>query len=54
MFIKAKETQDSMADSIKKLESTVDTLQTRLARLLGEFTASQAKLKQRLTKLETR
>lgn len=54
MFIKAKETQDSMVDSIKKLEVTVDTLQTRLARLLGEYTASQAKLKQRLTKLESR
>ncbi|XP_018566645.1 cyclic nucleotide-gated cation channel subunit A isoform X1 [Anoplophora glabripennis] len=53
-FRKARETQDSMADSIKKLESTVETLQTRLARLLAEFTASQAKLKQRLTKVETR
>lgn len=54
VFVKAKETQDSMVDSIKKLESTVETLQTRLARLLAEFTASQAKLKQRLTRIESR
>ncbi|CAH1170272.1 unnamed protein product [Phaedon cochleariae] len=53
-FKNAKETQESMADSIKKLESTVETLQTRLARFLAEFTASQAKLKQRLTKVESR
>lgn len=54
MFLKARETQDSMVDSIKKLEGAVETLQMRLARLLAEFTASQAKLKQRLTKIETR
>ncbi|KAJ8975657.1 hypothetical protein NQ317_000997, partial [Molorchus minor] len=53
-FQRAKETQDSMVDSIKNLESTMENLQTRLARLIGEFSASQAKLKQRLTKLETR
>lgn len=41
-----------MTDSIKRLESTVENLQTRLARLLAEFTASQAKLKQRLTRVE--
>lgn len=54
VFIKAKETQDSVLDSIKKLENTVEILQTRLARLLAEFSASQAKLKQRLTRLELR
>ncbi|KAG5892932.1 hypothetical protein JTB14_006245 [Gonioctena quinquepunctata] len=53
-FQNARETQVSMVDSIKKLESIVETLQTRLARFLAEFTASQAKLKQRLTKVETR
>ncbi|XP_019872466.1 cyclic nucleotide-gated cation channel subunit A [Aethina tumida] len=52
VFKKARETQDSMADSIKKLENTVDVLQNRLARLLAEFSASQAKIKQRLTKIE--
>lgn len=50
----ARDAQDSMFDSIKKLETSVETLQTRLARLLAEFTASQAKLKQRLTKVELR
>lgn len=54
VFRKARDTQDSMADSIKRLETTVETLQTRLARLLGEFTSTQAKLKQRLTKVESR
>ncbi|KAJ8950131.1 hypothetical protein NQ314_007984 [Rhamnusium bicolor] len=53
-FRKARETQDSMADSITKLVSKVEILQTRFARLLAEFTASQAKLKQRLTRVETR
>ncbi|CAH1099935.1 unnamed protein product [Psylliodes chrysocephalus] len=53
-FRNAKDTQESMNDSIKKLESTVETLQIRLARLLAEFTASQAKIKQRLTRVETR
>ncbi|XP_050506561.1 cyclic nucleotide-gated cation channel subunit A isoform X3 [Diabrotica virgifera virgifera] len=53
-FRNAKDTQESMSDSIKKLESTVETLQIRLARLLAEFTASQAKIKQRLTKVETK
>ena len=53
-FTRARETHDSMADSIKKLEFTVENLQMRLARLLAEFTASQAKLKQRLTRVELR
>ncbi|CAH0545860.1 unnamed protein product [Brassicogethes aeneus] len=53
VFKKARETQDSMADSIRKLENTVDILQNRLARLLAEYSASQAKIKQRLTKVET-
>lgn len=54
LFKKARETQDSMTDSIKKLENSVEALQMRLARLLAEFTASQAKLKQRLTRVELR
>lgn len=51
-FTKARETRESMSDSIKRLEGTVENLQTRFARLLAEFTASQAKLKQRLTLVE--
>ncbi|XP_065160015.1 cyclic nucleotide-gated cation channel subunit A [Atheta coriaria] len=52
-FKRARESQDSMMDSIQRLEDVVDTLQTRLARLLAEYTASQAKLKQRLTRIES-
>ncbi|KAL1516821.1 hypothetical protein ABEB36_000672 [Hypothenemus hampei] len=54
VFLKAKETQHSMEDSIKKLENIVDSIQSRLARLLAEFSASQAKLKQRLSRVESR
>ncbi|XP_030766128.1 cyclic nucleotide-gated cation channel subunit A isoform X2 [Sitophilus oryzae] len=54
MFKRAKETQHSMEDSIKKLEGTVENLQTRLARLLAEYSASQAKLKQRISRVESR
>ncbi|XP_060535248.1 cyclic nucleotide-gated cation channel subunit A isoform X2 [Cylas formicarius] len=54
VFKRAKETQNSMADSIKKLENTVEILQNRLARLLAEYTAGQAKLKQRLSRMENR
>ncbi|CAG9769897.1 unnamed protein product [Ceutorhynchus assimilis] len=54
VFKRAKETQNSMEDSIKKLENNVENIQSRLARLLAEFTASQAKLKQRLSRVETR
>lgn len=54
LFKRARETQDSMNDSVKKLENALETLQTRFARLLAEYTASQAKIKQRLTRVETR
>jgi cyclic nucleotide-gated channel 2B, putative len=35
-----------------RLESSVDVLQTRLARLIAEFLSSQKKLKERILKLE--
>ncbi|XP_066250973.1 cyclic nucleotide-gated cation channel subunit A isoform X1 [Euwallacea similis] len=54
VFKRAKETQHSMEDSIKKLENVVENIQTRLARLLAEFSASQAKLKQRMTRIEAK
>ncbi|XP_050301470.1 cyclic nucleotide-gated cation channel subunit A isoform X1 [Anthonomus grandis grandis] len=54
IFKRAKETQHSMEDSIKKLESTMENIQSRVARLMAEFTASQAKLKQRLSRVESR
>lgn len=46
--------QDSIECGVAKLESSVDHLNVRLARLLAEFSASQAKLKQRISKLEIR
>lgn len=54
VFKRAKATQHSMEDSLKKLEGSVETIQARLARLLAEFAASQAKLKQRLSRIEAR
>lgn len=43
---------DSIEGGIEKLELSVENLNLRLARLLAEYTASQAKIKQRLAKLE--
>lgn len=37
---------------VTKLECTVENLNLRLARLLGEYASSQAKLKQRISRLE--
>ncbi|XP_043928105.1 cyclic nucleotide-gated cation channel alpha-3 [Protopterus annectens] len=41
-------------EKVERLESALDNLQTRFARLLAEYKAAQLKLKQRLTKLECR
>ncbi|XP_036993087.2 cyclic nucleotide-gated cation channel alpha-3 isoform X1 [Artibeus jamaicensis] len=38
---------------VEHLESSLDTLQTRFARLLAEYSASQMKVKQRLSQLES-
>ena len=43
--------QESLETKLDKMDVAVDSLQTRLARLLGEFTSTQAKLKQRLSSL---
>ncbi|XP_048087573.1 cyclic nucleotide gated channel subunit alpha 2b [Alosa alosa] len=39
-------------EKVEKLESSLDVLQTRFARLLGEFSFTQQHLKQRITTLE--
>uniref|UniRef100_A0A671MTQ0 Cyclic nucleotide-gated cation channel-like n=1 Tax=Sinocyclocheilus anshuiensis TaxID=1608454 RepID=A0A671MTQ0_9TELE len=39
-------------EKVERLESSLDVLQARFARLLGEFTATQSRLKQRITALE--
>ncbi|XP_046410370.1 cyclic nucleotide-gated cation channel subunit A isoform X1 [Neodiprion pinetum] len=54
VFQGAKQAKDSIADKIDRLENTVDNLQTRLARLLAEYSSSHAKMKQRLARVERR
>ncbi|XP_076990836.1 cyclic nucleotide-gated channel alpha-3 [Tamandua tetradactyla] len=43
-----------VGEKVEHLESSLDALQTRFARLLAEFAAAQMKVKQRLTQLEHR
>ncbi|KAM6285884.1 cyclic nucleotide-gated channel alpha-3 isoform 1-T1 [Spheniscus humboldti] len=43
-----------LEEKIERLEASLDTLQTRFARLLAEYTSSQQKVKQRLARVETR
>ncbi|XP_021143349.1 cyclic nucleotide-gated cation channel alpha-3 isoform X2 [Columba livia] len=43
-----------LEEKIEKLETALDTLQTRFARLLAEYSSSQQKVKQRLARVETR
>ncbi|XP_067632222.1 cyclic nucleotide-gated cation channel subunit A isoform X2 [Eurosta solidaginis] len=52
VFADSQRAHDSIESGIEKLEMSVENLNVRLARLLAEYTASQAKLKQRLAKLE--
>ncbi len=44
--------QETTEQKMERMDTAVDSLQTRFARLLGEFNSAQAKLKQRVTKLE--
>ncbi|XP_036600056.1 cyclic nucleotide-gated cation channel alpha-3 [Trichosurus vulpecula] len=41
-------------EKVERLESSLDNLQTRFARLLAEYNATQMKVKQRLSKLESK
>lgn len=43
-----------LEEKVEKLQTALDMLQTRFARLLAEFSSSQQKVKQRLVKVETR
>ncbi|XP_032571853.1 cyclic nucleotide-gated cation channel subunit A isoform X1 [Drosophila sechellia] len=52
IFADSQRVHDSIEGGIEKLELSVENLNMRLARLLAEYTASQAKIKQRLAKLE--
>lgn len=51
-FTVSQKNKDPIEYGMEKLESSVENLNVRLARLLAEYSASQAKLKQRLAKLE--
>lgn len=51
-FLDSQRIHDSIESGVEKLEVSVENLNMRLARLLAEYTASQAKMKQRLAKLE--
>lgn len=42
-----------LEEKVERLESSLDTLQTRFARLLAEYSATQMKVKQRLSHLES-
>lgn len=50
----ASQVQETLTDGVHKLEKSIENLNVRLARLLAEYGASQAKLKQRIAKLELR
>ncbi|XP_058818598.1 cyclic nucleotide-gated cation channel subunit A isoform X1 [Topomyia yanbarensis] len=54
VFASAQHQQDTLESGVAKLEQTVENLNLRLARLLAEYSASQSKLKQRISKLEDR
>eukprot|EP00062_Callorhinchus_milii_P006892 gi/632947918/ref/XP_007889309.1/ PREDICTED: cyclic nucleotide-gated cation channel alpha-3 isoform X3 [Callorhinchus milii] len=43
-----------MEEKVERMESSLDNLQTRFARLMAQYNSTQLKLKQRLTKLENR
>ncbi|XP_076879099.1 cyclic nucleotide gated channel subunit alpha 2a [Brachyhypopomus gauderio] len=45
---------EQVEEKVERLEASLDTLQTRFARLLAEHTATQQRLKQRLAALEGR
>ncbi|PVD34297.1 hypothetical protein C0Q70_05566 [Pomacea canaliculata] len=47
-----KEKQENINQKLERIESTLDNLSTRFARLLSDFNCTQLKLKQRLTKVE--
>jgi cyclic nucleotide gated channel alpha 3 len=46
------ERQVTMDQKLERIESSLDNLSTRFARLLSDFNSTQLKLKQRITKIE--
>ncbi|XP_021934945.1 cyclic nucleotide-gated cation channel subunit A-like isoform X2 [Zootermopsis nevadensis] len=51
-FTKAQVEHENLTDKVDRLENTLENLQTRFARLLAECSSHQAKVKQRLTRVE--
>ncbi|KAF6770621.1 hypothetical protein AHF37_12069, partial [Paragonimus kellicotti] len=49
---KAQENKETLEQSLERIDNCLNHVTTRLARLIGEYGASQAKLKRRLTRLE--
>uniref|UniRef100_UPI00398F6D63 cyclic nucleotide-gated channel cone photoreceptor subunit alpha n=1 Tax=Pristiophorus japonicus TaxID=55135 RepID=UPI00398F6D63 len=43
-----------LEEKVERMESSLDSLQTRFARLMADYNSTQLKLKQRLTKVENR
>ncbi|KAM5227811.1 cyclic nucleotide-gated channel alpha-3 [Ctenodactylus gundi] len=52
-MVKAGADPKDIEEKVKHLESSLDTLQTRFARLLAEYSTAQMQMKQRLSKLES-
>uniref|UniRef100_A0A8C6CWB5 Cyclic nucleotide gated channel subunit alpha 3 n=1 Tax=Moschus moschiferus TaxID=68415 RepID=A0A8C6CWB5_MOSMO len=50
---KARADPKDIEEKVEHLETSLDTLQTRFARLLAEYNATQMKVKQRLSQLES-
>ncbi|XP_062909000.1 cyclic nucleotide-gated cation channel alpha-3 [Mobula hypostoma] len=52
----AKEGADpkDLEEKVERMESSLDTLQTKFARLMAEYKSTQLKLKQRITKVENK
>ncbi|KPP65656.1 cyclic nucleotide-gated cation channel-like [Scleropages formosus] len=48
----SKPSEEELEEKVERLEHSLDTLQTRFARLLSEYTAMQQRLKQRVSALE--
>ncbi|WAR00060.1 CNGA3-like protein [Mya arenaria] len=49
---KMEQQQETTEQKLERIESGLDTLQTRFARLLADFNSTQQKLKQRITRVE--
>uniref|UniRef100_A0A0R3SMQ8 CLZ domain-containing protein n=1 Tax=Hymenolepis diminuta TaxID=6216 RepID=A0A0R3SMQ8_HYMDI len=49
---KAEENRETTEEKVTRIDASLEQISTKLARLLGEFGSSQAKMKRRLARLE--